>query len=281
MEMWFVLIRKTLGMCYLLLFFSCSGLEQSEQQRMKLVSAKAEEIYRHDEDRFFKIETPKQRKRDLYPFENLKSGNFPRITKEYFRCKGDSKRPPKTINQNTPNPMTCFDCGGIDQHSLPVKGEKEFIYQPLIDLLNFVQEKTGKKVIITCGHRCPKHNVYADPSKKNQSSKHLIGAEVDFYVQGMEHKPLQIVEILKEYYKQESEKDYNTFVRYQGGESRERNLPWCNKEVLIQVFEKDEGRDFDNNHKYPYISIQMRYDRVGKKRVLYSWHEAFNGFMRW
>ena len=37
--------------------------------------------------------------------------------------------------------------------------------------------------------------------------------------------------------------------------------PWQNKEILIKLYQKDEGRDLDNRHPHPYISIQVRYDR--------------------
>ncbi|MCH9631046.1 MAG: hypothetical protein S4CHLAM37_10590 [Chlamydiia bacterium] len=265
----------------LALLTACSGLERSEQDRMRRVNAKAEEIYRLKGENFLSIETPKKRKREPYSFEKHMIGNHPRITKEYFRCRGSAKNPPVTLNKNTKNAICHFDCGGYDKHSLPVKEEKEFIYPVLIDLLNYIQEKTQKKVVITCGHRCPIHNVYADASRKNQSSKHLVGAEVDFYVQGMEQCPKEVVDIIISYYESQEEKAYKSFSRYTSADTDVSTNPWYNKEIFIKLYNKNEGRDFDNSHPYPYISLQMRYDKAGKRRVLYNWHQAFNGFLRW
>ena len=96
-----------------------------------------------------------------------------------------------------------------------MKGDKEFVYPILIDLLNEVQAKTRGKVVITCGHRCPVHNAYADNSSYNQNSKHMIGAEVDFYVQGLESPPEEVFELLMSHYKEnpryQEEKAYSEF----------------------------------------------------------------------
>lgn len=267
-----------LGLVFLL---GCSGLEKSEQEKIRKVNAKVEEIYRLDEEKAFSIETPTQRVKEPYPWEKKTAGKYPRITKEYFRCKGNAENP--LIKVNKSGEMTAqFDCGGFDKHSLPVREEKEFIYPILIDLLNYVQEKTERKVVITCGHRCPDHNLYADASIKNQSSKHMLGAEVDFYVKGMENKPEEVLKLIFEYYEKNTEDpSYQKFLKSTSGESGSRGVSWYNKEVFIRISDKNEGRDLDNDHLYPYLTIQVLYDVSSKRKVIYSWQEAFNGFMRW
>jgi hypothetical protein len=176
-----------------------------------------------------------------------------------------------------------LDCGGVDKHSLPMDEDKEFFYPILIDLVNYLQVKTGKRVVITSGHRCPEHNTYVDPSVENQYSKHQIGAEVSFYVQGMESEPEAIVKYLQAYYLEKPEyrdlKEYREFQRYEG-ETNVSTLPWMNKEIFIKLYDKKEGRNFDNRHPYPYVSIQVRYDRAKKERVVYSWDKAHRNYLR-
>ena len=55
---------------------------------------------------------------------------------------------------------------------------------------------------------------------------------------------------------------------------------WYNKEVAITLYQETEGRDFDNSHSYPYISIQVRYDKDNRRPVQYNWHQAQNGFVK-
>src|SRR5688572_14981430 len=153
---------------FLLFFlFSCSS---EEPNRLT-----GEFIYREEGEYHFNPPRSQLARRDPYPWEEGKVGKFPKITKEFFRCKGSLLNPPKPD----------ADCGG--KHSLPLIHQKENVYSILIDLLNYLQQKTQKRVVITSGHRCPQHNTYVDPSARNQTSKHLIGAEVSFYVQGLEN----------------------------------------------------------------------------------------------
>jgi hypothetical protein len=51
--------------------------------------------------------------------------------------------------------------------------------------------------------------------------------------------------------------------------------------VFVKIYRENEGRNFDNQHAYPYISIQVRYDREKKQRVLYSWDLATHNYLRW
>jgi len=261
---------------------ACSGLEQSEQEKLKRQNAKGEFIYRRHDEVLYPIVPPKHRIRERYPWEEAFVGQHFKITKDFFRCKG-SHLNPASVNHKDPNRGLLFDCAG-DKHSLPLRDNKEFIYPILIDLLNYVQMKTGKKVVITCGHRCPMHNTYADGSPANQSSKHMIGAEVDFYIQGMEQEPEEVIRLICSFYKEtpgyKGLKEYEQFQRFEG-KTNVSTQPWYNKEIFIKLFKKDEGRDVDNRHPYPYICLQVRFDRDTNEKVVYDWNLAFNSYRRY
>jgi hypothetical protein len=217
--------------------------------------------------------------RDLYPWEN--EAHLPRITKEFFRCKGSSLNPP-LLDGESVTPI--LDCEGGGRHGLPIFGKKEGVYPILLDLLNYLQKKTGRRAIITCGHRCPSHNGYAEPGKDSVASKHQIGAEVDFYIQGMEDQPLEVIQLLMHYYQEtpsvSKSKDWVEFQRYTKPDSKVLVAPWFNREIFIKLYQKHEGRDRDNRHPYPYISLQVRYDSAEQKPVLFNWEKAHNGYPR-
>ncbi len=253
-------------------------MEQSEREKVRRLNCKGETIYRSRKDILYTVSPLVHTPRAKYPWES--QSNLPRITKDFFRCKGNPLNPP-TVDPENPTPL--IDCEGCTRHGFPVIHSKENVYPILIDLLNFVQKKTGKRVIITCGHRCPQHNTYSDPSKQNQTSKHQIGAEVDFYVQGMEDSPQEIVGILMQYYQEnpiyKKDKEYQDFRRYEAA-TDVSTLPWMNKEIFIKVYQKEEGRDLDNRHPHPYISMQVRYDRQAGEKVVYTWKRAHQGYPR-
>jgi hypothetical protein len=262
-----------------LLLGGCSRLEQSEKEKIRQRNCKSEAIYRLSSDCFYPIDTPLHTPRSSYPWEV--EGNLPKITKEFFRCKGSPLNAP-LISAGLSDPL--LDCEGGARHGLPILHGKEGIYPILIELLNYIQKKTARRVIITCGHRCPIHNTYADPSKENLVSKHQVGAEVDFYVQGMEDRPQEIIGLVMQYYQEgaafKGDKEYLEFKRYDKPDARVKVQPWMNKEIYIKLYGKDEGRDADNRHPYPYIGLQVRYDRESKERVLYSWAQAHRGYTR-
>lgn len=171
-----------------------------------------------------------------------------------------------------------FDCNGSESHSLPIRHNEEFVYPILIELLNEIQASTGKPVIITSGHRCPSHNHYIDASPKNQASKHQIGAEVSFYVAGLENTPDPILNAIFAFYKSNprytgEKKAYAEFERYEK-ETDVSTKPWFNKEIMIKLYKPNEGRNGDNRHPFPYFSLQVRYDKDTNMRVAYSWKEA-------
>ncbi len=224
------------------------------------------------------------RHRAAYPWEGVYSGSHLKITKEHLRCRGARHAPLKEGVGEDGAKFALFDCGGPRSHSLPCREGKEEVYPILLELLNWVQDKSGKRVIVTCGHRCPAHNTYSDPTTFNQTSKHLIGAEVDFYVQGLERQPEEVVALLLRYYEAtpwySGKSAYQTFHRYEKEDTNVSIPPWYNKEVFIKLYQPNEGRDLDNTHPYPYLSIQVRYDRARECPVTYTWKEAFRGYRR-
>lgn len=264
----------------MLLLVGCSGMEQAEREKIRRLNCKGEPVYRSHNEVFYSIEPPQHIPRSPYPWES--ENNLPRITKEFFRCKGSSTNPPIVDATDPASPTPLTDCPGCTRHGLPIIRGKETVYPILVELLNFVQKKTGKRVIITCGHRCPLHNTYSDPSKENRVSKHQIGAEVDFYVQGMEERPQEVIGILMQYFQENpayrKDKEAQEFRRLSSNHLAIH--PWYNKDILIKLFQKEEGRDGDNRHPHPYISVQVRYDREGKEQVNYSWSKAHQGYPR-
>lgn len=247
----------------LLLFTSC-------EKGVKKKSVQGQFLYRKSHWISFPIPKPELKRPPPYPWQESYIGKHPRITKEFFRCKGNPLNMVIVEKKEGKEPIYFRDCSGSDHHGLPLRDGKEFIYPILCDLLNFVQEKTGKKVVITTGHRCREHNSYCDISPSNYGSKHMIGAEVDFYVEGLEKEPLKVIDLLQEYYKDE------TFLRYAKEKSSVVTPPWYNKEIFIKLNLSHEGRDRDNQHPYPYISIQVRYDRDRSSKVTFDEAQAKN-----
>ncbi|MEC7838556.1 MAG: hypothetical protein VX777_00800 [Chlamydiota bacterium] len=257
----------------------CSNSEENVHTDFSDDNIYGEYIFRKHDEHFYTLTPPKPKPPYVYPWEKNHSYALPKINKEYFRCKGCSINPEKIVNENG-EIKKYLDCDGIDKHGLPLRDGVEFIYPVLIDVLNFIQEKTSHRVIITSGHRCPEHNTYVDASKDNLYSKHMIGAEVSFYVESLENDPMQIIDIIRDYYKNVNDSDYTDFRRYEKDNTNVRIPPWYNKEIFVKLFQKDEGRDFDNRHPYPYIGIQVRYDRNLNERVSYTWNKANRQFLR-
>lgn len=234
-------------------------------------------------EHLFGIAPPQFAVYEPYPWEQGTVGQQLKITKEFFCCKGSNLNPVRVVQKEGETIRFC-DCGGSSKHSLPLRNGKEFIYPILIDLLNYIQEKTSKRVVITSGHRCPDHNAYVDSSKANSSSKHMVGAEVSFYVQNMENNPDKVIQIIQNYFKDRSKyKDKNEFLEFKRYEKNDVNVstqPWLNKEIFIKLFKSKEGRNFDNRHPYPYISIQVRFDFDTQEKIIYTWDKAFHNYLR-
>ena len=260
------------------------GCSNSSSSLPSSSSLNGEYVFRLHDESFVEVEPMVSLKRAAYPWEEDRHCNYPKITKDFFRCKGSSLNPVHLV-QTEKEIVRYYDCGGPQKHSLPLRDQKEFIYPILVDLLNHIQAKTGKRVVITCGHCCPDHNLYVDPSPSHHVSKHMLGAEVDFYVQGMEQQLEKIIELIFAYYREQSKyqglKDFEEFKRYEKEDPNVANQPWYNKEIFIKLFKKNEGRDFDNRHPYPYICLQVRHDWDLDEKVTYSWDKAFRNFHRW
>ncbi|MDP1879422.1 MAG: hypothetical protein Q8K60_00615 [Parachlamydiaceae bacterium] len=260
--------------------YGCSENSSSTASSKK---SEGEVIIRRNQEVALSIDPMLHCTRETYPWEKQCSYANSKITHDFFRCKGNSLNPPRIVNKEKES-IRYYDCGGCLKHSLPLRNGKEFIYPILIDLLNDLQNKTGKRVIITSGHCCPEHSRYMSDLPAHLYSKHLIGAEVDFYIQGYEHEPQKVIDILLQYYqdnpKYQGKNSFTSFQRYSKENTNVSTLPWFNEEVFIKLFSCKEGRDFDNRHSHPYISIQVRYDWDLKKKVNYSSIEA-NNFYRY
>lgn len=274
--------REKRGILLLLAFLFFVGCSTPSPSPANL--PRGEYIFRNHDESVVEVEPMSPVKKGGYPWEETKDSQYPKITKEFFRCNGSSLNPPNIIHREK-EIARFYDCGGTQKHSLPLRDDKEFIYPILIDLLNNIQTKTQKRVVITCGHCCPEHNTYLDPSNANQASKHMLGAEVDFYVQGLEEEPERIIDIILAYYTEQPKykgmKEFEEFKRYEKAERSVVTPSWLNKEVFVKLVKKHEGRDSDNRHPYPYISIQVRYDWDRKEQVSYTWNKAFRNFHRW
>lgn len=231
-------------------------------------SIRKERIYRKSSDYFHQPQPPLPKKISSYPWQEKNTGGYSRINKDFFRCKGSSLNPPIEIKNGT-GISYLNDCSG--NHSLPLKNGEEFIYPSLIAILNYIQQSLEKKVVVTTGHRCMRHNRYADLRPYNSASKHMVGAEVDFYVLGLENEPMKIIDTIMQYYADKPE--YKKFVRHERKNLDVRTEPWVNKEIFIKLYEADEGRDQDNLHPYPYISIQLRSDE-NQTKVIFDQKQA-------
>lgn len=270
--------KKTFHFFTLCILVGCDTHEEPTSKHIQ-----REQITRNHNEFSLNIPPPEKAILTPYPWENESKGIHPKITKDFFRCKGSTLNPPRVLQEQSET-KRFFDCGGAGAHSLPLCDGKEFIYPILLNLLNNLQEQTGEKVIITSGHRCPDHNAYVDQTKGNRYSKHQIGAEVSFYIRGFEEKPEVIINLLQKYYcemeKYQGLKEYQEFQRWEK-QTDVAIKPWYNREIFIKLYQKGEGRNFDNRHPYPYISVQVRYDYDAKKNVSYSWDKAFRNYMRW
>lgn len=269
---------------WLSLCCGCTSSEDPDPHRMRQFNQKGEYIYRKHNESLFSLNSPEKQPLPIYAWDKGHSGQYSKITKEFFRCKGSQLNPCHVI-QNNDEINRYHDCGGSEKHSLPLRDGKEFIYPILIDVVNHIQAKTGKRIVITSGHRCPEHNLYVDPSPDNQCSKHMIGAEVSFYVQGMEERPETVIKIIQDFYKEnlryKGQKDYEEFKLYEKENTNVSTLPIFNKEIFIKLYRKKEGRNFDNRHPYAYISLQVRFDRDLNEKVVYSWDKANRNYHRW
>lgn len=260
MRWWFIFLP--------LLLFGCQSKEEPKK-------AQAEPVVRKSSQQDYALKPAIAKPPPRYPWGQ---GQFTRITKEHFRCKGSFANPVRTVIDKKGTPNRYFDCGGVDRHSLYLRDGKEFIYPILIDILNYLQTKTGRKVIVTSGYRCPDHNAYVEPA--SPASRHMIGAAVTFYVQDTD--PDKVVSLIMTYYKERypDKKEFTDFERYTKNDIDVSTPPLHNKEIFIKLYKKGEGRNPDNTHPFSYLSLQVRYDKERDQKVVYTWDDAFHNYLR-
>ncbi len=106
----------------------------------------------------------------------------------------------------------------------------------------------------------------------------MIGAEVDFYIEGLENQPLPLIPLIQQYYAETfpDNKEYTLFERYEKEGLNVSTPPWYNKELFIKLYLEHEGRDCDNTHPYPYLGIQVRTDRDSNAKVTFDPKQAQN-----
>jgi hypothetical protein len=80
----------------------------------------------------------------------------------------------------------------------------------------------------------------------------------------MEGSPLDVVQILIDSYK--GQRGLENFQKFEKS--------WQNKEICIKLRTSSEGRNGDNQHPYPYLSLQVRWDRQSQELVSYEWKRA-------
>lgn len=275
------ILKTYLRVMIFLLLLTCgcqSSLKETEYQKIRLSNRVEKQIQRRSSSQLISYCVSEVPSKNAFPWQPLGHDLFPLITKEFFRCKGDRESPSYLKNEER-----LFDCNGSERHSLPLKEGKEFVYPILIQLLNHLQQSLNAQVVVTCGHRCPQHNRYSDTSEYNQTSKHMLAAEVDFYVQGYEQTPEIVIEKIIEFYQQpkyQGMDQYQFFSRYTKKDVNVSTPPWFNQEIFLKIYKAHEGRDFDNKHKFPYVSIQVRQDPISGEKVTYTWQQAFYNYLR-
>src|SRR5437868_13446504 len=120
-------LKKVLSI-FLVALTGCSGMQQSEQKKLRRQNIQKERIYRHHADCKYTAYTLQPSMRAKYPWEMTHIGKHLKITKEFFRCKGSSLNPPHIDSKDPARPAHYFDCGGSQKHSLPIHGDQEFVY---------------------------------------------------------------------------------------------------------------------------------------------------------
>jgi hypothetical protein len=207
-----------------------------------------------------------------------KNSHYAAITKEFFRCRGSPLHSPIPTVLDGKVVENFFDCSGSSTHSLPIREGKEYISPVLLELLNAIQQKTRKQVVITSGHRCPQHHRYVNAKGGPNVAKHMTGACVTFYVVGLEDKPKEVLKVIFAYYKKFSmpEKEKLKYTEFSRSDKAcdTSTPPWYNKEILIKFYRQNEGRDGDNSHPFPYFSIQVRFDREKNANLLFQQSDA-------
>lgn len=260
----FTMVNKFI---FVLVFLvSCSSADQRLEKKRMNNNKTIEKIYRLSDEKVYVHEEFKLCKRELYPWEN--NCIFPKITIDHFRCRGSSSSKEKKQGDKV-----FQDCKGLYEHGLPYVDGQEFIFPVLITILNKLQNSLQKKIIITSGHRCPKHNSYVTLGS-SKLSRYMIGAKVDFYVEGMEENLLDVISSVLDLYKEDNQ-EYAVFEKIT---KENGNFKWQNKEIQISLEENNENSP-QKTSKEQVISIEVLYDREKKEGIILDWDKAYKGFI--
>lgn len=255
-----------------------AGCEQSSPAPQRGVFV-GEYIARHASDNLLDLKSPERLQISAYPWDATTRTPLPPITKHYFQCRGCLQHPPKMIQRGGES-IHLYDCRGGEQHSLPLRDGQEWIAPLLLVMLNFCQERFERPVHITCGHCCLDHRTYLYPHASSEGVGHVLGAEVDFYVEGWESRPERVVQALLEFYRTRWNHDQHEKGEFSYDE-KDGSRFWKNREVVLSIHAAHLGRDEDNNHSYPYLTIRVRYDKESKDTLKYSWDRALKSYYRY
>ena len=256
------------SICFILLFLqvSCSTADEREKSQRMSNNKAVEKIYRLSHEKVYVEEDRVLATRELYPWEN--ETEFAKITMNTLRCRGDNTHVPRHKKDKE-----YVDCNGMHDHGLPYVDGEEFVYPVLVSLLNKIQNSFNKRLIVTSGHRCPRHNNYLTLGA-SKISKYMIGAKVDFYVEGMEEGVDDVIERIMYLYENDSD-EYRRFTKTTG----QGHFPaWRNKEISISASSEGEHSvTLKKNH--PVITVEVRWDRERNQRVNLDWKKAYQGFI--
>src|SRR4051812_27330602 len=87
---------------------------------------KGEYLFRRYDESLVQVESMAAIKRKSYPWEEDWQCCYPKITKDFFRCRGSSLNPVH-FAQKGKEVVRFYDCGGAQKHSLPLRDQKEYI----------------------------------------------------------------------------------------------------------------------------------------------------------
>lgn len=192
------------------------------------------------------------------------------VCEEDFRCRGN----PSINKEMIWNNVLYEDCQG---GCLPNCG----INTELIELMNELQKKFSRQVVINSGFRCPVHNAYiaaelynwvdpegrsGNPFEVSSRSKHMMGAAADFYIKGYENDPYPIIDSILsiEGLNAERRELYSQNVRQRNREGIFIDNYYYYRAYVtprwwIHPYAENEGRDIDNRgYEGVYFHIHRR-----------------------
>jgi hypothetical protein len=265
LSLWYVMMK--ISLILLTIFLNgCSTADERNQARRMKENGSSERIYRLSNQKVYVESAMEIAVKEPYPWESGTA--FSKITVDRFRCQGSHDRKEKERDGKIYK-----DCCGLADHGLPYGDNDEYVYPVMVSLLNKVQKAFNKKVVITAGHRCPAHQAYVTLGK-SKISRYMIGAKVDFYLEGMEQDALTVVEKLKSFY--EDDKGFSEFYEVR---NKDGTRAWHNKEVIFTINTEGEHTVLLGK-KHAVVSIDVRYDRSKSEGIVLDWKRAYEGYIR-